>query len=48
MKRGDMIHVWIIRYSDGSAECNVGNREEAIQVADQRVKDANLTYEIIE
>ena len=48
MQRGDMIHIWVIRYSDGSMECSSKTREEVVQIAEEHVKGTDLTYLIIE
>lgn len=48
MQRGDMIHVWLIRFSDGSMECSSGLYQQVLQIAKEHVNGTNLTYLIIE
>lgn len=48
MQRGDMIHVWLIRFSDGSMECSSGPYQQVLRIAKEHVKGTNLTYLIIE
>lgn len=43
-----MIHIWLIRYSDGSLECSSKQREDVIRIAEEHIKDTDLSYEIIE
>lgn len=43
-----MIHIWLIRYSDGSMECSSGDYEEVVRIAEEHVRDTDLTYVIIE
>lgn len=48
MQRGDMIHIWLIRYSDGTSECSSREYEKVVKIAEEHVKGTELTYEIIE
>ena len=48
MQRGDMIHIWLIRYSDGTSECSSREYEEVVKIAEEHVKGTELTYAIIE
>ena len=48
MQRGDMIHIWLIRYSDGTLECSSEEYEEVAWIAEERIKGTDLTYLIIE
>mgnify|MGYP005789045589 FL=1 len=48
MQRGDMVHVWMIRYSDGSLECSSREYEEAVKIAEEHVRGTDLSYVIIE
>lgn len=48
MQRGNMIHVWIIRYSDGTLSCSTEDYEGVVRIAEEHIKDTDLTYLIIE
>lgn len=48
MQRGEMIHIWMIRYSDGSLECSSKAYEEVVRIAEGHIKGTDLTYLIIE
>lgn len=48
MQRGDMPHIWLIRYSDGNLECSSGEYEEVVRLAEARIKGTALSYVIIE
>ena len=48
MQRGDLIHIWLIRYSDGNLECSSGEYEEVVKIAEEHVKGTDLSYAIIE
>ena len=48
MQRGDLIHIWLIRYSDGNLECSSREYEEVVKIAEEHVKGTELTYVIIE
>lgn len=48
MQRGDMVHVWMIRYSDGSLECSSREYEEVVKIAEEHVRGTDLSYVIIE
>lgn len=47
MQRGDMIHVWLIRYSDGTLECSSREYEDVVRIAEEHIKGTDLTYLII-
>lgn len=48
MQRGEMIHIWMIRYSDGSLECSTKAYDEVVRIAEEHIKGTDLTYKIIE
>ena len=48
MQRGDMVHVWVIWYSDGNLECSSGEYEEVVKIAEEHVRGTDLSYVIIE
>lgn len=48
MQRGNMIHVWIIRYSDGTLVCSTADYEGVVRIAEEHIRDTDLTYLIIE
>lgn len=48
MQRGDMIHIWLIRYSDGTSECSSGEYEEVVRIAEEHIIGTDLVYVIIE
>lgn len=48
VQRGDMIHIWLIRYSDGTLECSSEEYGEVIQIAEDHIKGTDLTYVVIE
>lgn len=48
MQRGDMIHIWLIRYTDGTLECSSEEYEEVVRIAEEHIKGTDLTYQIIE
>lgn len=48
MQRGDMIHIWLIRYSDGTLECSSEEYGEVVRIAEDHIKGTDLTYVIIE
>lgn len=48
MQRGDLIHIWVIRYSDGSLECSSMEYKEVVRIAEKHIQGTNLTYLIIE
>lgn len=48
MQRGDMIHIWLIRYSDGTLECSSEEYDEVVRIAEGHIRDTDLTYMIIE
>lgn len=48
MQRGNMIHVWIIRYSDGTLACSTEDYEGVVRTAEEHIRDTDLTYLIIE
>ena len=48
MQRGDMIHIWLIRYSDGSSECSSEEYENVVKIAGEHVRGTDLSYVIIE
>lgn len=48
MQRGDMVHVWVIRYSDGNLECSSEAYEEVVRIAEDHIEGTDLTYVIIE
>ena len=48
MQRGDMIHIWLIRYSDGTIECSSKEYDEVVQIAEEHIKGTDLAYMIIE
>lgn len=48
MQRVDMIHIWLIRYSDGTIECSSEEYEEVARIAEEHIKGTDLTYLIIE
>ena len=43
-----MVHVWMIRYSDGSLECSSREYEEVAKIAEEHVRGTDLSYVIIE
>lgn len=43
-----MIHIWMIRYSDGTLECSSEEYEEVVRIAEEHIKGTDLTYLIIE
>lgn len=48
MQRGEMIHIWGIRYSDGTLECSSEEYEEVVRIAEEHIKGTDLSYLIIE
>lgn len=48
MQWGDMIHVWIIRYSDGTLTCSTEDYDGVVQIAEEHIRGTDLTYMIIE
>ena len=48
MKRGDRIHIWWIRYSDGTIAVCSESYEAAVKMAEERIKETDLTCTIIE
>ena len=48
MQRGEMIHIWVIRYSDGTLECSSEEYEEVVRIAEEHIKGTDLSYLIIE
>lgn len=48
MQRGDLIHIWLIRYSDGTLECSSGEYKEVVKIAEEHVRGTDLSYVIIE
>lgn len=48
VQRGDMIHIWLIRYSDGTLECSSKEYDEVVRIAEDHIRDTDLTYTIIE
>lgn len=48
MQRGEMIHIWLIRYSDGSLECSSKEYEEVVRIAEEHIEGTDLTFLIIE
>ena len=48
MQRGDMIHIWLIRYSDGTLGRSSKEYDEVVRIAEEHIKGTDLTYEIIE
>ena len=48
MQRGDMIHIWLIRYSDGTLECSSKKYDEVKQIAESYIRGTDLTYVIVE
>lgn len=48
MQRGDMIHIWLFRYSDGTLECSSKEYDEVVRIAEDHIRDTDLTYTIIE
>lgn len=48
VQRGDMIHIWMIRYSDGILECSSEEYDEVIQIAEDRIRGTDLAYVIVE
>ena len=43
-----MIHIWLIRYSDGTSECSSREHEDVVRIAEEHIKGTDLTYLIIE
>ena len=43
-----MIHIWLIRYSDGTIECSSKEYDEVVRIAEEHIKGTDLTYKIIE
>ncbi len=43
-----MIHIWLIRYSDGTLACSSRDYEEVVRIAEEHVSGTDLTYVIIE
>ena len=48
MQRGDMIHIRLIRYSDGTIECSSKEYDEVVRIAEEHIKGTDLAYMIIE
>ena len=48
MQRGDMIHIWVIRYSDGTLGCSSKEYDEVVRIAEEHINGTDLTYVIIE
>ena len=48
VQRGDMIHIWLIRYSDETLECSSKEYDEVVRIAEDHIRDTDLTYTIIE
>ena len=48
MQRGDMIHIWVIRYSDETLGCSSKEYDEVVRIAEEHIKGTDLTYKIIE
>ncbi len=48
MQRGDLIHIWLIRYSDGTLGCSSKEYDEVVRIAEEHIKGTDLTYKIIE
>lgn len=48
MQRGDMIHIWLIRYSDGTLECSSKSYQQVVEIAEEHIEGTDLTYLIIE
>lgn len=48
MQRGDLIHIWLIRYSDGTLECSSREYKEVTKIAEEHVRGTDLAYVIIE
>ena len=48
MQRENMIHVWIIRYSDGTLACSTEDYEGVVRITEEHIRDTDLTYLIIE
>lgn len=48
MQRGDMIHIWLIGYSDGTIECSSKEYDEVVRIAEEHIKGTDLAYMIIE
>ena len=48
MQRGEMIHIWMIRYSDGTSECSSREYENVVKIAEEHVRGTGLSYVIIE
>ena len=43
-----MIHIWLIRYSDETLECSSKEYDEVVRIAEDHIRDTDLTYTIIE
>ena len=43
-----MIHIWLIRYSDGTSECSSREYEEVVRIAEEHIIGTDLVYVIIE
>ena len=43
-----MIHICLIRYSDGTIECSSKEYDEVVQIAEEHIKGTDLAYMIIE
>lgn len=43
-----MIHIWLIRYSDGTIECSSKEYNEVVRIAEEHIKGTDLAYMIIE
>lgn len=48
MQRGNMIHVWIIRYSDGTLVCSTEDYDGVVRIAEEYIRGTDLSYLIIE
>lgn len=43
-----MIHIWVIRYSDGTLECSSKEYDEVVRIAEDHIRGTGLAYVIIE
>ena len=43
-----MIHIWLIRYSDGTIECSSKEYDEVVRIAEEHIRGTDLSYLIIE
>lgn len=43
-----MIHIWLIRYPDGTIECSSKEYDEVVRIAEEHIKGTDLACMIIE